>query len=390
MKSENSLLNFGFISLNIVVLFAFSNIAIFFSFYNYLGTLPIAKEWHGIIIGMLSATALVVRPFLCTRLTVSNSVQGIGVSLVLTIVSLLLYTHAQSLVSIVLVRILHGIAFVGLVSSSITLLMAFLPAEKSGQGFGIITVMTLAPYAIFPLLLENFFAEIPLNTIYACTAFLMIPPFFFLFPLWKYTQKRVKETVTCQTSNSSIGTIWYNIRQPQILSLLLANGVLYSVFALVLYFLKTFSAETGVGDPGLFFTVATITMIVFRVFLGSLLDAFDKAIFIIISFLFIVVSLLLLAYTHSSFLFYSSALLYGIGVGAAAPLLNSLMYIVSEAEQRAVNANIMLEMVDMGFFIGPGLCGIAVTFNQGQTAILTFCICILGLASILIYPLRKK
>jgi len=388
MKSKDTLFNLGFLTLNALVLFSFSNLAVFFSFYSYLKTLPIPGYWHGILIGLLSASALIVRPLISTRLTPRNAIRGVALGLAFMAVSLLLYSHAHSLLFMALLRILHGAAYVTMVSSTVTLLMVFMPPEKSGQGFGIITIMTLLPYAIIPFVIENSFAHVPLDSIYCFMALLMLPPGLLLIPL----AKRVREHALSEKQSADKlpkGSLWLNVSQPKILCLLVANGLLFAVFALVFFFLKTFCANSGIGNPGLFFTTSTGVMIAIRIFLGPLFDRFNKAALTIISLIMLAISLTLLDSVDSIARFYAAATMYGVGVGAATPLMNGLMFAISRPLYRGLNTNLMMEMVDAGFFLGPAICGFALATGFSQTTIISVCIGAIVLAAGLIIPLMK-
>lgn len=387
MIISRSLYNFGFISLNVFVLFAFSNLAVFFSFYSFLNQLPILPQWNGVLIGTFSASALIIRPIISARLTVDNAIRAIAIGLVLTVVSLLLYAHVVSLVPMLLLRMLHGAAYVTMMSASVTLLMVFMPPEKSGQGFGIITIMTLLPYAVIPYVLEHGLSAMPIGTVYTYTALMMIPPACLLLPLSKHAQA-ARAKLPNSGGAMPKGSLWANLRQPKIIMLLLANGLVFCVFSSMFFFLKTFCAMTGLGDPSLFFTCATGVMIATRIFLGPLFDKFDKGILAAISLLLFATGVLMLNAMSSLAVFYAAAIVYGAGVGSATPLMNSLMFTISQPQYRGLNTNLMLEMVDVGFFLGPAACGLALAAGVDLTPILIACVAALLLSACLMGLLK--
>lgn len=389
VNENDRLCNFGFVSLNIMVLFSFCNLAVFFSFYNYLKTLPIPLEWNGVLIGLLSASALVVRPFISTKLTPGNAIKGIAAGLFLTIASLLLYPLAHSLAAMILLRLFHGCAYVTLVSSSVALLVVFMPLSRSGQGFGIITISTLLPYAVIPYVVEAFFADVPQDYIYSATALLMLPAAILLIPLNKHIRRRKGDKSSWSNTKLPHGSLLINLKNPRILSLLGCNCLLFSVYSLIFFFLKTFCANLNVGNPGLFFTIATSAMIAVRLCFGHLFDRYNKAVLIIISLIFFGAGILLISFIDSRMMFYIAAVIYGVGFGAATPLLNGLVYTASAPEYRGLNTNLMLEMVDAGFFIGPALSGLALSFQVSGNIIIYSCLIAIILAVIIISPLVK-
>lgn len=390
-KPVEKLFNFGFIAINILVFLAFSNIAIFFSFYNYLETLPIPNKWAGALIGLIAVSALIIRPFISPMLTHKNAIRGIAIGIAATITSLLLYPLAQSLIPMILLRILHGASYVTMISSSIALLMIFMPAKKSGQGFGILTIIIALPYAIVPYMLETVFANIPLATVYAGSSVMMIPAALLLIPLSKHLHElQLNDSSSEEHHKLPKGSLWINIKQPRIFCLLIANSLLFSVFAVISFFIKTF-CESGhiTGRPELFLTITTTTMIIERLLLNSFFDRANKALLIIISLLTFTAALITLGFSDSHIQFYIAALIYGLGLGAASPLMNGLMFTISKPIYRGLNTNLMLEMVDSGFFIGPTLCGAALAAGFAPKMIIMICASMIIIAVTFIIPLLK-
>ncbi|HOD75843.1 MAG TPA: hypothetical protein PKJ17_07445, partial [Syntrophorhabdaceae bacterium] len=64
------------------------------------------------------------------------------------------YLQATTVPALIVLRIFHGAVFVLLTSAVIALVVNFIPGEKSGQGFGILSVATMIPYAVIPPLSE--------------------------------------------------------------------------------------------------------------------------------------------------------------------------------------------------------------------------------------------
>jgi len=389
MEAPRSLFNFGFVTLNILVLFAFSNLAVFFSFYDFLNQLPIPPQWHGLLIGVFAVSALILRPIISARLTSFNALWAVALGLGLTVVALLLYAHVESLLPLLLLRLLHGAAYVIVMSASVTLLMVFMPPEKSGQGFGIITIMTLLPYAVVPYFLENVLAAVPQASIYTYTALLMVPPAFLLIPLSKIMRSMDFGPSEAATGTAS-GNMWDNLRQPKVLMLLIANGLVFSVFSSMFFFLKTFTTMYGLGDPGFFFMVATGVMIVTRIVFGPLFDRFDKAVLAAGSLLLFALGVFMISVMESLVVFYAAAVVYGVGVGSATPLMNGLMFSISQPRFRGLNTNLMLEMIDAGFFVGPALCGLALAGGLGPAPILGVGVALLILSAALMALLKNS
>ena len=126
--------------------------AVFFQFQNYLqGELHLPPSSLGFLIGIFAFAALIVRPIISPFLHSGNARKWLFISTVGVIASLLLYYPARGFWSMAVVRVLHGGIYVVLATAALTKMMDSIPETRSGQAFGLITVITLLPYAVMPL-----------------------------------------------------------------------------------------------------------------------------------------------------------------------------------------------------------------------------------------------
>src|SRR5208337_1116018 len=153
MPKAESLITKEFIALNAIIFLAFCNIAVFFQFHQYLSTLSIPADYFGTLIGLFSVSVLVIRPIISPLIHEDNSKRWIAISCGGVIVSLFLYNAASDFWSMALVRLVHGAAYVVLATAVLNRMVEAIPADKSGQAFGLISVITLLPYAVIPPIL---------------------------------------------------------------------------------------------------------------------------------------------------------------------------------------------------------------------------------------------
>ncbi len=90
----------------------FCNLAVFFQFHTYLGTLPIDSDLSGLLIALFSVTVLIMRPIISPLLRPDNAKRWMGISCFFVVVSLLLYHVALGFWSMAIVRLFHGAAYV--------------------------------------------------------------------------------------------------------------------------------------------------------------------------------------------------------------------------------------------------------------------------------------
>ncbi len=377
-----------FMALNAIVFLAFCNISIFFQFYDYLGTLPIPAGSFGLLIALFSLSVLVIRPLISPFLHPANAKRWITISSVLVILSLLLYDVALDFWSMAVVRGIHGAAYVVMAAAVLGKLVECIPRDKSGQAFGLISVITLLPYAVIPPVLGPLIRWAGgFCHVLHFSALLMLAA----FPLLALVDTGKDETVVGPGDRIGLRDIAHNLKDVRILALLVLSLLVWTSFTPVFYFLKGYGDKIGIANPGWFFTLSTFTEILVRLMAGMVFDKFDKARMLMGSLLALGLGYVVLAHVSGPTVFYSVALWLGLGWGVALPLLNGLVFDVSEPRFRAMNSNLTMEMFQAGFFVGP-VAGGAILLRWGYPALYYICagILFLGLAVTIPLVLRSS
>jgi predicted MFS family arabinose efflux permease len=386
MQKSQKLITPEFVALNAVMFLTFCNLAVFFQFHSYLGTLPIDPDLSGLLIGMFSVTVLIMRPIISPLLRPDNARRWMGISCFFVVVSLLLYHVALGFWSMALVRLFHGAAYVVMATAVTARLVGCIPKDRSGQAFGLISVITLLPYAVMPPLLEpltrwvgNFRVVLDLSAVVMLLS----------FPVLAFVGG-----ASDGPDRSSVVLRWQdvkeNLKDSRILLLLFLSLVVWTAFTPIFFFLKDYGTKIGVPNPGWFFTLSTFTEIAVRLVAGSLFDKVGKAWALAGSLAWLAAGYIAMAHLSEPTTFYAMGLLLGLGWGVAMPVLSGLVFDVSEPRFRALNTNLSFEMFQAGFFVGP-LAGGAILVHSGYLALYYACggITILGLIAALALGMKR-
>lgn len=358
-----------FLALNAIMFLTFCNLALFFQFHHYLETLPIDPGESGLLIALFSVSVLIIRPLISPLLRPDNSKRWMAISCVFLVISLLLYHVALDFWSMALVRLLHGAAYVLMATAVTAKLVACIPQDRSGQAFGIISVITLLPYAVMPPLLEpltrwagDFRLVLDLSAAVMALAF---PVLFFV---------RDRSDGAPGASTAAIGwmDLTENLKDRNVQLLLFLSLVVWTAFTPIFYFLKGYGDNIGVPNPGWFFTLSTFTEIGVRLLAGSLFDKWGKSWMLAGSVAWLAAGYVVMANLSEPATFYSMGLLLGLGWGVAMPVLSGLVFDVSPPKFRALNTNLAFEMFQAGFFVGP-LAGAAILVQWGYPALYYAC-----------------
>jgi predicted MFS family arabinose efflux permease len=378
----------SFFFLNIIYFLIFSNLAIFFNYYSYLKTLPIAPEWFGFLIGLDALIAMIVRPFISTFFTARNAPFTILWSTALVLLALLGYTAARELLPMLLVRVLHGISFVVVSSALIAYTVLFIPPSRSAQAFGIISVSFLLPYTVIPYAVEWILASFKSYEATFLFAALLILP---VFPILLLINKKPIHGETPgaqQRGRLTFNDVATNLKDRRIAALLLISVVTFTAFSILYYFLKSFAIHIGAKDIGYFFTIYAVTMICVRLTVGRFFDRANKYSLLLMSIVFTGFSYFFAGRADSMGMLYIFAFFFGVGIGVVVPLINGIAFDISDPQMRGFNLNLIIETRDLGFFIGP-IIATPILNQHGYTVLYYFCGAI-SIVSVILMPVLTK
>lgn len=374
MAPHERLFTKEFLALNGIAFLTFCNMAIFFQFYRYLQTLLINPEWHGFLIALFSITGLIMRPFISPFLHPDNARRWMLVSAVGVTLMLLTYNFADGFWSMFFVRAGHGIVYVVLGVALNAALVSLIPPSRSGQAFGLVTVITLLPFAVVPPVLDSatriWGNLLPVMNASALLMLLVFPLTLALKPVSAQGSSREKPRLTS-------ADVKENLKNRQVAVLLAVMLLLYTSFTPVFFFLESYARERGIANPGLFFTLSTVSEIGIRLAAGSLFDRIAKVPLIAGSLAAITAGYVALANIPGEMVLYALGIFLGLGWGVAMPVLNALMFDISPVQFRSLNTNLGVQMFQGGFFLGPLVGAFVLTHGTYRSlyylcALLTF------------------
>ncbi len=377
-----------FVALNLVFFLAAAVMALFFQFQHYLQTLPIPSWWFGFLIGADSLASFILQPVLAVRLNGGNGRRWIVVSLFGMALALFAYSFAFHVVTLAIVRIIHGAAFVCLVSAIMAMLTIYIPREKSGRAFGLISVIRLLPYSIIPPLV-GFVGEKPAEFRHILVLGGLV---MFLAPLAVLALKPALREGTAGPAGvraTHMRDLLADLRDRKTATLLMVQFLLYTSYTIVFFFLKGYALGKGIENPGFFFTIATMAMIGVRIAGSAFFDRFNKAVLTGVS----LAGLAAVYWALGAFCrpgtFYVLALFAGLGWGIAMPVVIALMFDVSEPHLRSMNLNLSLLMMQAGFFAGPFAGGMILS-HEGYRPLFFFIVSISLVAAGLVGTLFRR
>jgi predicted MFS family arabinose efflux permease len=378
MAKSTGLFTPGFLVLNLQFALVTAIAAMFFAFWGYLQYLGISPATAGFIISADARAALIVQP-LITPLMHSGTARRwlCGGSLVLA-AALFMAGQVTTVPLLVVARLLQGTGFICVLAALITMLVQYIPAEMSGRAFGWVSLIRLIPYAVIPSLFDLLkIAPASFGTLLNVAGLVALVPILVLaLPLPR------QEVVRGSDCSPGLAGMLESLRCRAVLMLLVSTLLFFCGYSAVFFYLKQFGTHMGIVNSSFFFTAATVVMIAVRLFGGWMFDRYNKVVLSSAGLLLAAVSYALLPIYATGSMFLVLAVLSGLGWGLAMPLQAAVMFDISEPKARGMNQNLMIIMMQGGFFVGPFLGGRIIS-GSGYSALFV-CLAVVTLVAMLL------
>ncbi|MBQ1568260.1 MAG: MFS transporter [Erysipelotrichaceae bacterium] len=304
-------------------------------------------EITGIISSLMSLVALFGRPFSGAASDYFNKKKIMVLSYVLSIICLLLYTKADTVTAIIIVRILHGVAF----SLSGTVSMAFgadfLPLSRLGEGLSYIGIGTVISTMIGPQLgefVENSFGMESVF-IWASVLYVICGILTYLIPYHPQISEK-KEKFVFRMENFFAPELGMYVFLIGMLSV--GNGIL-------LYYLKDFGTNRGIANISLYYTVSSIATVLTKPFTGKWLDAKDIAYTLYPAFVISAVFAFCFARAYTLPLVLTAAVLKAIGQGSGQSAIQADSVRKLGLQRSGVASSSCYIGMDLGNVLGPAI-----------------------------------
>ena len=341
-----------FVVLNVQFMLVTCVTALFFQFHAYLEQIGLSPELAGLLIGADALASLLMQPLVALLIHPANARRWlVGGSLAFA-AALALEGLLTGFAFLLAARLLQGAGFSCVVSALIALIVVTIPPGMSGQAFGWTSLLRLLPYALVPPLLGAFgVAPADFGHVLLSSAPVALLPIMLMFCV------RRSDHATPSTSPGLAGAS-ASLRSRPVVLLLVASVALYAGYAAVFFYLRQLGATLGIVNAGVFFSIATLVMMVTRFFGGVFFDRVDKVAWSTAGFVIVAASYTLLPCAAQPAFFFALALPLGLGWGVVMPLQAALMFDRSAVTARALNQNLLMATMQVGFFVGPAAAGV--------------------------------
>ena len=304
----------------------------------------------GLVSGALAFTALLFRPFVgwLTDAWRRRPLVLIGTSCYGF--ASVVYLLAGSIPLLVLGRFVHGFGLSCYTTASNAYVADIAPLKRRAEAVGLFAAAQAVGLIIGPVIGFMLIGSTGFQHLFYFTGGLA----FTAFAISIFTRERRQPwEIKRQPWSPRTGIVAVDALPVAWMALCMGMG-----FGAINAFISIFAQSRGIQNPGFYFMVQAIALLVSRTFAGRLADRYGRAIVIIPGVILMAVALALLPLAHGFPYFVISASLFGIGFGSAQPATMALLIDRVRPEQRGLATGTYFTGFDVGISIGSILLGV--------------------------------
>ena len=330
-----------------------------------------AESQVGMIMGAFAIAAVLTRPFSGQMVSIWSRKSGLSLGTFIYFLAPALYTLAGSVSVLMGLRFFHGIGIAIYTTASSVFVADLSPPARRGEAMGYYGMALNLSMTIGPALGAYLVGTIGFINLFWLSSALALSSF--LLTQFIHEPQRPPASNPANPATAE--------RPPLFSRSALFPGLIAvcmtMTFGTVVSFLPLFVQAHELGNPGLFFTVYSITVVLSRPFAGRLSDRFGRPAVIIPGMLLLGVAMTVLAFSTTEFGLLSAAVLQGFGFGGVQPSLMAQVVDQSTDHDRGPALATLMGAFDVG--VGLSSIGLGLVLEATNFTVTFLCAASIGL-----------
>jgi MFS family permease len=348
---KKSLYSRDFVLASCAYFFVFLSIAVFYLFPLYLDQFEPSKSRVGLIMGIHSVTAILVRPFFGRLLDRQGGrkVAMAGMLIIMLSIPGFFLVESAGWLALVL-RAINGIGWGVGTTALMTICSELSPPEKMAHSLGIIGAAGIVAGAAGPMLAEEVFRRYDFHAVFIVGIVTAAASLACVFAI-----REKPRNPSARNAASFAGLRRYSLPVLAIIAVMpAAHGAARGA---VLNFIALFGTSAGFTRIAPFFLVFSIAAILTRVGVGDISDRYGRKKIIFPSAVMIGLNLFWIAGLNSYASFLATGFIAGLGQGLIFPALSTYVIDFLGRENKGLALGIYLSLFDLGMGLGSPLWG---------------------------------
>jgi MFS family permease len=339
------------------VLLWISRLGLFFSLHQiqplfppYLKEMGASSTVVGVVMGAFTIAATVGRVPVGMFIDRFRRLWFLAAGAALISVSTLGYLWASSIGFISLARVIQGFGWACMTTSVNTLAVDIAPRNRRGEMVGYAALASNVAAALGPVGGYVVFSRFGYDGLFLCAAAVAAAALVFLPGIRE--PRLPAEEAKRPESWIELFAVRESLRPAVAVSFLaFCHGSIIS-------FLPLYAVERGLGNPGVFFTVLAVSMMIIRPVAGPISDRVSRRAVILPGYIVYLVGILLLAFAPSATFLLIAAVLCGSGMAATFPGLMTLAVDLAASQRRGQSLAQFSLFFDFGIGVGSSVLGL--------------------------------
>jgi MFS family permease len=338
-----------------------SNFFLFMTFYFLLVSLPVlviqqfgsSKTEAGLITTVFLFSAILIRPLAGYAIEKLGYKKIFITSLVIFLGSSTLYFFAETMVTLLVVRFLHGIGFGMATTAAGGIVATIIPKSRSGEGMGYFIMSASMAMVLGPFIGLTAIQQGDPTVLYSisvlCSLLALITGLIIRFPVID-----AMETVRS-------GFRFQNFFATAAIPIAIVGAFFAIVYSGILSFVSVYAKEIGLIEvSSFFFVVYAVVLLLSRPFTGKWFDLYGPNVIIYPAIVVFAIGMYVLSGSHTAVGFLISAALIGIGYGTIFPSLQTIAIQKVAPSKRGMATATFLSIFDIGIGFGSFIVGMIV------------------------------
>ncbi|MGA4514729.1 MFS family permease [Staphylococcus caledonicus] len=277
--------------------------------------------------------------------------------LIFLIITQLLYFIPGSITFLMVIRLLNGIATAIATTATGTIAAHVTPVERKSEGISLFSLSLVLGTAIGPffgiLLLKSFSINL-LFIICVILGILSLIISLFINIDFNPSTNKTDEKVA-KASDFNIHSFIAKEAVPVAIVMMII-GLNY---ASILTFLKSFAEQRDLVEASSYFFICyAVASLITRPIAGRLIDARSENVVVYPAFIALIITFILLVFSHSSWMLLLSGVFLGIGYGNLSSSMQAIAIKVSPSSKYGIATSTYFIGLDVGIGFGPSLLGL--------------------------------
>jgi MFS family permease len=347
---KRSLLGKDFVFASLGYFFVFFSISAFYLFPLFLDRFHPSKSRVGLIMGIHSVTAIMVRPLFGRILDKRGGRSGaiIGILIMIAVMPGFYFIRSAGLLAFLL-RALNGIGWGMATTAILAICSDFAPQDRMAHFLGVIGAAGIVSQAIGPTVAEEIFHRYDFTAVFHLSSIMLAAALFCVVVIQEASLVAVRTRIQLKSLAAYPLLILLVIAAMPI-----AHGAARGT---VLNFIALFGASMGFGRIGPFFLAFSAAAVITRLGLGDISDRYGRKRVILPAALLIGLNLFWIAEAHSCWGFVMSGFVAGFGQGLIFPALSTYVIDFMGRGNKGLALGLYLSLFDVGMGIGSPLFG---------------------------------